>query len=221
MISGIILVNGQPAPNQQIILLSADMDHFIAGSVTDANGEYKLELSDSQLATSLVLVSKVNAPVLALDYRIIEPGLIQRQDFTFDNSSDSFCILQGNIVADDDKLPSSLEIAITPVHLDKIPSRLESFFLRRSKTVVDASFYVERISGNHFKLRVQKGSYRISGSHITYKGPVSTLPIPNGFIVDQILADGERTPISGEQFGGFILHVKRDREITMHLKILS
>jgi hypothetical protein len=198
------------------------MNQLLASTSTSIDGKYGIEFLPAEPADSMVIVVKIQGPVLALDHRLIKPGeFLNQQNFNINTSSDAFCTLEGEIIADGHDAPSYVEIAITPAHLNEVPSAIEKFFLRFDKGVTDASYYEEHVSSNHFKIKVQKGSYRISGQNIIYKGLDSTLPAPPNFIVGSIFADDEKEPLPGEQFGGFILDVSRNREILMHLKILS
>lgn len=222
IINGIVLLNGHGVPNVRVLLLSSDMNHLLASTSTSIDGKYGIEFLPAEPADSMVIVVKIQGPVLALDHRLIKPGeFLNQQDFNINTSSDAFCTLAGQIIADEHDAPSYVEVDITPAHLNEVPSAIEKFFLRFDRGIVNASYYEERISSNHFKIKVQKGSYRISGQYIIYKGPNSTLPAPPNFIVDSIFADDEKEPLPGEQFGGFILDVKHDRKILMHLKTLT
>jgi hypothetical protein len=219
VINGIVFLDGQCASNVRILLLSSDMNQLLASTSTSNDGKYEIKFSP---ADSVVLLVKIQGPVLALDYRLIKPGeFLNQQDFNINTTSDAFSILEGEIITDEHEAPSYVEVDITPAHLNAVPSAIEKFFLRFDKGVVDASYYEERVSSNHFKIKVQKGSYRISGQNIIYKGPDSTLPAPPNFIVGNIFADEEKDPLPGEQFGGFILDVRRDRKIRINLKILA
>jgi hypothetical protein len=218
-INGIVLLDGHRVPNARVLLLSSEMNQLLASASTSIDGKYEIKFSP---ADSVVLVVKIQGPVLALDHRLIKPGeFLSQQDFNINTSLDAFCTVEGEIITDEHEAPSYVEVDITPVHLNAVPSAIEKFFLRFDKGVVDASYYEERVSSNHFKIKVQKGSYRISGQNIIYKGPDSTLPALPNFIVGNIFADEEKDPLPGEQFGGFILDVRRDRKILMNLKILA
>jgi len=218
-LTGAVLLNGEAASDQCVMVLSADMDKFVTGAITDEDGNYKIELPYAERGKSVVLVVKIQGPVLALEHRVILPGTSgSRQDFAFNTAGKGFSTLQGTIVSDDGYVPPTLEIAITPIHLNDVPQPVENFFLRRDAGVVDASFYEKKITPDHFELRVQNGSYRISGVNIIYQRPVSTLQAPNSFIVDSVYADSETVSLPGEPMGGFILDIRSDRKISMHLK---
>ena len=222
MINGMVQLDGKGIANQLVLLLSSNMDQFIGSTATDDEGRYSIALPSVKSTSSVVLVAKIQGPVLALDYRVIQPGLfVNQQDFNIHTSSEAFCMLRAGIVADHIELPPFLEIAITPVHLDGIPSVLEQFFLRRSNNVVDASYYQKNLQGTHFELKMQRGSYRISGGHINYKGPDSVLPAPDNFIVGSILADGENNPLPGERLGGYLLEIKHDRKIDLKVEVFN
>ena len=221
-INGSVLLDGENMHGAIVLILSANMEQLVAATSTGLDGNYGIKISPAEPAKSVVLVVKIQGPILAMEQRLLEPGQFSnQQDFNIDTSSGDFCTLQGEIIADQPEKPSFVEITVTPAHLSGISPAIEKFFLRRDIGIVDASYYEEKVSGNNFELRVQKGSYRISGSNITYKRPVSTFPVMHSFIVDRIFADDEKTPLPGEQFGGFTLDLNNDRKIKMHLKILS
>jgi len=222
VINGIVLIDGCGVPNSCVLLLSSDMNQLLASTSTSIDGKYEMEFLPAEPADSLVIVVKIQGPVLALDHRLVKSGeFLNQQDFNINTSSDAFCTLEGEIIVNEHEAPPYVEVAITPAHLNEVPSAIEKFFLRFDKGVTDASYYEERVLSHHFKIKVQRGSYRISGQNIIYKGPNSTLPTPPNFIVGNVFADDEKDPLPGEQFGGFTLNVQRDRKISMHLKILS
>jgi hypothetical protein len=222
MISGMVLINGRGSDDQVVLVLSNDMTRLIASTTTGADGRYAIEMNTNGKNTSVVLVLKIQKPILALKFRRIEIRRdIPQQDFNVDTTSDEFCTLQGDIVTNQNELPPYVEISINPTHLNGIPSEIEKFFFRRSEKVVDADYYETRITDHHFELRLQRGIYRISGAHIVYKNEGMILPKTTSFVVDKIFADNEKIPLSGEKLGGFTLNVESNRKIKMHLEILS
>src|SRR6185312_2601736 len=221
VINGIVLLDGRATPNVRILLLSAEMDQYLASAITNSAGKYKIKLSTLEPGISMVLVAKVQAPVLAFDYQVIkfDQPVIQ-QDINIDTFAGNFSTLQGEIIADQAEMPPFIELSITPAHLDNIPPVLGRFFLERDNDTVDTSYYEESVSGNHFKVKVQHGTYRISGQYIIYKGPDSDLPATPNFIVQHIYADDKKDPLPGEPLGGYLLDIKHDRKINMHVQIL-
>lgn len=218
-LSGAVHVNDEAASNQCVMVLSAGMDNFVTSTSTDQDGNYTIGIPYSRHGMPVVLVVKIQGPVLAVEHRAITLVTASlSQNFIFNTAGAGFSTLQGSIIADGQSIAPSLEIAITPVHLDGVPQPVENFFLRRSRDVVDASFYERKVAGSRFELRVQNGSYRISGADIIYKGPTSPMQAPDNFIVDGVYAAGQKVSFPGEPMGGFSLEIKRDCKINMQLK---
>ena len=216
---GTVHLDGQPIREQQVMVLTRQMDKFLGAAVTDYEGFYEITMSSAD--SEVTVVSKIQGPVLAIEDKIIQitsPDL--RQNFNFNSSSNTFKVLQARIVTDGKQKPSSIDISITPIRMDGVSPGIEKFFLRREQEIVDSSFYDENIKDNHFILRVQNGIYRIAGARRIYKRPLAGLPDKDDFIVDTIFADGEKSPLAGEKMGGFLLDIHRDRKIDMHVNIM-
>lgn len=222
MISGMVLINGRGADDQVVLVLSNDMTRLIASTTTGTDGHYAIEMNTNGNDTSVVLVLKIQKPILALKFRKMEiKSSVLRQDFSIDTTSEEFCTLHGDIVANQNEMPSFVEVSISPTHLNEVPTEIEKFFFRRSEKVVDAAYYETKVIDHHFELRLQRGIYRISGAHIVYKNEGTILPKTTNFVVDKIYADDEKTPLPGEQLGGFTLNIESERKIKMHLGVLS
>jgi hypothetical protein len=223
MIGGTVLLNGHGVDNQVIMLLSKDMNRFLSSTVTNSDGSYSLKLSTKDMVdSSVVIVAKIQYPVLALAYHIVTlKEQMPQQDFNFDTSSEDFFSLKGEIIAEKLEMPPFIELSITPISFDGIPSPIEKFFIRRSERVVDASYYETKVENQSFEIKVQRGCYRIAGSYIIYKHPDINLSKRPNFVVGKIIEVDKRIPLTGEPLGGYKLNVHNNQKIKMYLEVFS
>ncbi len=178
VIIGMVVLDARPVAGQRVLLLSADMTQLIAATETDDAGRYRLEGSG-------VLVAKIQSPIIAMK---VAPST--QPDFHFDMNN--LCDLHIEIVPAPGIQANDIEIAITPVHLDGVPTPVEAFFLRREQRVVDSAYLETRTSARELDVRVQSGTYRIYGSRIVYRRPMSTVPFPPNLKAETVTVTVDR-----------------------------
>lgn len=222
ILHGKVMLDGNPAAGQLVIMLSADMNEFYNSTSTEMDGSYEIEIPLSCTGTTVVLVSKIQSPIVALDYLTGSIETADKQyDFNFDTAGGAFNTLYGEVLTDNFEFPPFVKINITPVHLDGIPQALEKFFLRREKAVVDGSYFEKKAEGKQFSIKLQKGTYRFSASYLIYKAANSTLDIPPNYITVSMLLNDKAIPNPKETLGAFIINITEDSFAKIFMKAIS
>jgi hypothetical protein len=69
-------------------------------------------------------------------------------------------------------------------------------------------------------LKLQPGTYRISANYLNYSRPLTVNPKFENYIASSIEADSESRPLPGDRYGGYLLEVKRERQITLTIRVV-
>jgi hypothetical protein len=220
VITGRVLIDNRPAPEQRVLLISGDMATLLGSTTTDERGEFALTPPANQ--TSGVLLVKVQGPLLAIAERAADfsEARARSQEFRFVSSGPGFHQLQATIATTAD-WPPYLRIVVNPVHLAGVSAPLERFFLRRDERIVEESFFHLQLEDRAFALTVQAGSYRIRGDYRLKNRDMMIHPPADDYVVTRVAvgSDGRVTP--GNPDAGFVVDVDRDQAVTLTISPIS
>ena len=213
MLTGLLELDGVAMAGRRVLLISGDMTRLIASTTTDDGGVFSFALPDLSGSTVVVL-AKIQGPVLSIAYRIIElpkHGLGPHR-ISIDSTSEAFHSIRGQMHFVEGR-PPYLLLHVDPLHLTGIPAPLERFFRTVDEHVIDSWFYQARLDDDSFELRVQNGIYRVDGQ---YFNKWDAQPgASQSHSLRQAMRDGEETLNFESPFESFTLNVDRDRHVEM------
>lgn len=220
MLTGLVQLDGQALTGSRVLLISGDMTSFLGSTTTSEDGAFEIAVPAGNQG-QVVLLLKIQGPVVGLVHRVIDlqnDGSAQ-QKFQINTSSQSFYNINGKVVSTSG-WPPYLNVSIDPVNVEGVPEPLEKFFRWQDERVVESVFYKHRVDGDTFKLRVMPGTYKIAASYLNYFRPEQTNPDSENYIASKAEADGESQPLPGERYSGYVLEVKRDREVVFTIDVV-
>lgn len=223
VVNGALLLDGQPLPRQRVLLISGEMNTLLASTTTGEDGAFTLDVPKEARRARVVLLVKVQGPVVAVVHRVVDlaENGNDPQEFRIDTDRDGFHTVAGT-VATTKGWPPSLDVFLNPVHVAGVPAELERFFNRRDERVVESTFFKTRLDGQEreFALTLAAGTYRIGGSHLNYNRPNLANPDFENYTVSRVDADGDPDPLPGNPSSGYELDVDRDRQVTMTIEVV-
>jgi hypothetical protein len=221
MLTGLLQLDGQPLSGQRVLLISGDMTKFLGSAMTDEDGEFEIAVPSEHRRGEVVLLLKIQGPVVALAHRVValERDGSGPHEFRLETSRDNFHSIDGEVVTASG-WPPYLTVFMDPVHVEAIPEPLEKFFHFQDEQVMESSFYKMRLDGSVFNLKVMRGTYRISASYLNYFRPLTVNPDFENYVATKAESDGEAQPLPGDPDGGYMLEVKRDRRITLSIEVV-
>ena len=215
VVTGRVEIDGQPAAERRVLLISGDMTTLLGSVATGAEGDFALAVPASAEGRAVLLV-KVQGPILAIAHRVVDLDRdgARSQEFEFDTNGAEVHELRATIATTVD-WPPFLRIVVDPVHLAGVPAPLERFFSWRDARVVEDSFYHLQVENRAFALRVQTGQYRIGGGYrIKNRQMAITPPFPD-YVVRDVAVAGAGLTGSGDADHDFVVDVDRDLDITL------
>lgn len=221
MLTGLVQLDGQALTGSRVLLISGDMTTFLASTTTSEDGTFEIAVPDEHQGSQVVLLLKIQGPVVGLLHRVIDlqnDGSNQ-QEFQLKTSSQAFHNLNGRVVSTSD-WPPYLNVLIDPVHVEGVPEPLEKFFRWQDERVVESTFFKQRVDGDTFNLQVMPGTYKIAANYLNYFRPQLTNPDFENYIASKAEADGESQALPGERYSGYELEVKRDRQIVFTIEVV-
>ena len=212
MLTGILKLDGVVMSGCRVLLISGDMTRLLASTTTDDGGVFRFASSELTESTVVVL-AKIQKPVVSISYRAIE---LARHGYgphtiSIDSSSDLFHSGRGHIDSTGGR-PPYLILHVDPVHLIGIPAPLEKFFRTIDEHVIESSFYKQRLDGNSFEVRVQGGVYRLDVGYFVKSGPGLDAEEQYGMtrVTDE---QGNPIELASPPYSSFVLNIDRDRRV--------
>jgi hypothetical protein len=194
VLTGRMEVDGRAAAGQRVLLVSGDMGTLLASAETSEAGAFELPLPGALAGDTIVLLAKVQGPLLAVAHRVVDLAADagRPQDFAFDSQGPEMHELHAAVSTTAD-WPPYLRIVVDPVELTGIPAPLARFFLRRDERVVEESFLHLHVEEREFTLRVQAGTYRIGGGYRIKSRLMATPPQVSDYVVGavEVTVDGD------------------------------
>lgn len=221
MLTGLVQLDGQALTGSRVLLISGDMTTFLASTTTSEDGTFEIAVPDEHQGSRVVLLLKVQGPVVGLLHRVIDlqNDTSEKKEFQINTSSQSFYNINGKVVSTSG-WPPYLNVSIDPVHVEGVPEPLEKFFRWQDERVVESVFFKQRVDGETFNLRVMPGTYKIAASYLNYFRPEQANPDSENYIASKAEADGESQPLPGERYSGYELEVKRDRQVVFTIDVV-
>lgn len=219
LINGILLLDGQPLANQDILLISADMARFLGSCATGPDGRFTCALSPRAAPAAVVVLAKVKASVVTVLYQAVEVPQAAPVEFRVDSQAD-FVTVTGSVDTAAGE-PPHLNVFINPVMIHGIPERLQHFFNQKAKGVVDGHFIETAIREPEFAFRVVPGVYAIGGAYLNYDRPMTVRPDYQNFIVQAVTVAPAAEQLAGDPYGGFRLRVTGDCQVRLTLRVVE
>jgi hypothetical protein len=221
MLRGLLQLDGQALAQQRVLLISGDMTNFLGSTTTDDAGEFEINVPSDHRHGEVVLLVKIQGPVVALVHRAIdlEHDGSGPHEFSLETARDDFHSIEGKIVTTSG-WPPYLTVFVDPVHVEGIPAPLEKFFRWKDERVIESTFFKMRLDGQVFDLKLLSGIYRIGANYLNYFLPSTENPDIENYVTRKLEADGESQTLPGEYYSGYMLDVKRDRQITLTIGVI-
>jgi hypothetical protein len=221
VVTGDVKLDGRALANQRVLLISGDMTRLLGSTTTGEDGRFAVDVPNGSGQNRIVLLVKLQGPVVALAHRVVDPAQDGEgpHEFLIETDRGDLHSVSGQVVTTSG-WPPYLTIFVNPVHVEGIPAELEAFFDRREAGVVESTFFKRRVDGQEFELKLQAGTYLIGGSHLNYQRPNLASPDFENYVVSRVEADGESEPLPGNPSSGYRLEVTRDRRITMTIEVV-
>lgn len=221
MLTGLVQLDGQALTGSRLLLISGDMTTFLDSTTTSEDGAFEIAVPDEHQGSQVVLLLKVQGPVVGLLHRVIDlqNEASYKEEFQLKTSSSDFHNLNGKVVSTSG-WPPYLNVSIDPVHVEGVPEPLEKFFRWQDERVVESTFFKQRVDGDTFNLRVMPGTYKLAANYLNYSRPQLTNPDFENYIATKAEADGESQSLPGERYSGYVLDVKRDRHVVFTIEVV-
>ena len=221
MLTGLVKLDGQALSDQRLLLISGDMMKFLGSTTSAEDGAFAIDVPAGHDSGQVVLLLKIQGPVVALAQRVIdlESEGWGPHEFLIDTTDGSFHNVEGE-VASTSGWPPYLNVFVNPVHVESIPEPLEKFFRWQDEQVLESTFYKLKVDGHSFNLRFRSGTYKIGADHLNYFRPSMENPDFENYVATRAEADGESQPLQGERYGGYLMEVKRDRQIVLTIEMV-
>jgi hypothetical protein len=219
LINGILLLDGQPLADQDILLISADMERFLGACATGPDGRFTYALSAHAAPAAVVVLAKVKASVATVLYQAVEVPQAAPVEFRVD-SQRNFVTVTGSVDTTAG-WPPHLNVFLNPVMIDGIPEQLQRFFRQKAKGVVGGYLIETAIREPAFALRVVPGVYAIGGAYLNYDRPMTVRPDYQNFIVQSVTVAPGGEQLSGDPYGGFRLSVAGDCQVRLALRVVE
>lgn len=221
MLTGLVQLDGQALSDSRVLLISGDMTSFLGSTTTSEDGTFEIAVPAEHQRSQVVVLVKIQGPVVGLLHRVVD---LQNNSgdplaFRIDTNSASFHKIEGRAISTSG-WPPYLNVFIDPVHVEDIPAPLEKFFRWQDERVVESTFFKLRIDGETFSLRVMPGTYRIGANYLNYFRPEIVNPDFENYRASKAEADGESQPLPGEPNSGYLLEVKRDRQVVFTIDVV-
>ena len=219
--TGLVQLDGQALPGGRVLLISGDMTRFLGSTTTDEDGAFEIAVPAEHRRSQVVLLLKVQGPVIALVHRLIdlEGDGWGPHEFRLDSAQGDFHNVSGEVLSTTG-WPPYLTMFVDPIHIETIPEPLEKFFRWQDERVVESYFFKKRLDGEVFSLKVMSGVYRVGASYLNYFRPEMVNPEFENYVAVRAEADGESQPLPGERNSGYLLDVKRDRHVVLTIEVV-
>ena len=221
MLTGLVQLDGKALTGSRVLLISGDTTTFLGSTTTSEDGAFEIAVPAEHQHGRVVLLLKIQGPVVGLLHRAIDlrNNGSEQQDFQLNTSSPAFHTLNGKVISTSG-WPPYLNVLIDPVHVEGVPEPLEKFFRWQDERIVESTFFKMRVDGDTFNLRVMPGTYKIAAHHLNYFRPTLTNPDFDNYIASKAEADAESQSLPGDRDSGFVLEVKRDRQVVFSIDVV-
>ncbi len=222
LLTGLLQLDGQPLSQQRVLLISGDMKELLASTTSGDDGVFKVTIPDGKVHKEVVLLVKVQGPVIALGYRNVKLGKerVESKKVEFNFHEGDFSTIRSEIRTTSG-WPPYLNVYVNPVHLEGIPEPLEKFFNEIDEETVESSFYEARVDGREFELKVMRGTYRVGADYINYSRPMIVNPEFENYVVSSIEVDREEAPLEGQPLSGYLIDLNKDRDVVMTIEPIA
>jgi hypothetical protein len=219
MVTGFVQIDGQPSADQRVLLISREMSRLLGSTTTGKDGRFEMTTPTGQ--KRVMLLVKLQGPVIGVVHRVVECDDVRPAsiEVKVDTGGGDFHRVRSTVVTTLG-WPPFLVITVDPVHVASIPEPLEQFFNQRDDRVVEAHFFAMQLQGREFELILQSGTYRIGGNYINHRRSMLVKPDLQDYAIGRVEGDNENQPLAGNRYSGYLLEVKRDRELTMTVEII-
>lgn len=219
VVVGVLLLDNQPLPNQDVLLISEKMEKLLGVCMTAPDGQFGITLPAGNSPSKAILLAKVKGEFVTVIHKVIELVQANPVEIKVDTGKDFFTI-EGRINSSVG-WPKYSNIFLDPLKVDGVPEQLERFFKQKSQGVFDSHFLEIPVQEGSFSFRVKRGIYRIGGEYINYDRPNIVNPDFNNYVVNKVTFVTGNGPLSGDPYSGFILEVKGDSRVTLSLRIVK
>src|SRR6266851_1665045 len=95
-INGVLLLDNRPSPDQEILLISEQMDKFLGASLTNSAGQFSFAVPLEDGLTRAILLAKVKSDVVTLSQKLIEIPQAHPIEINIDTNN-QFFNLEGKV----------------------------------------------------------------------------------------------------------------------------
>ncbi len=219
IITGILLIDDLPFPEQEILVISEDMNTFLASCLTDAHGQFTFVLPKENSPSRAILLVKVKSNVVTLSQELIEIPQANPIKINIETKQ-HFLRLEG-IIESAEGWPEYINIFLDPVEINDIPGELERFFKQTGSDTFESHFLEVPVSERTFLFRVKAGKYKVGGEYIDSDRPNIVTPNFDNYIVDTVILDSPTSQLNGDPYGGFLLEVNVDCRVILSLRVVE
>lgn len=217
IVRGILLVDDQPLTDQQLLLISANMDRLLAVATTGPDGRFEFSLP-AQGESKAIVLAKITGGFVAPVHRYIDLPQTSPLEISIDTQS-SFEL--GVTVESSSGYPETLNVFLDPVTVAGEPGQLHRFFKQVDQQVFSSHFFEMPVADQAFSFRVRAGTYKIGANYIVEERPMMDNPAFQNFVTNTAVLLPEANQLAGDSYDGFVVTVDKDVNVVLSLRVLD
>lgn len=215
-VRGTLTVDGQPVPDQPVLLLTDEPVSLLGSATTGSDGRFDLAVpADS--SSALAVLARVSTPqVLAALVAEVGAG---GGKLDLSVGTDDVIPVSWHLEVDG-RWPPFVTLTAQPLELSGVPARFQAMFTRRSAQVVDAYFFSRNEESADLELRMQPGRYRLNASYVNRSRPNLVNPDFDNVVTAEVEVSGAADVTGSDPSAGVEVDLLAPARVTFRLRVL-
>jgi len=219
IVKGTLLVDGQPSQDQELLLISADMNKLLAVSASGPDGSFEFAFPAPQKDSNAIVLAKLRRDFAGVVHRQVDLLQAAPLEIEVETKTDSFnleVMIESSV-----GYPEHLDVFLDPIIVAGVPEQLTRYFKQVDRGIFTSHFLERLIDDRAFDVRVMAGTYKIGGHYIIEDRPMLVNPTSENFIGSSATVEPYASPLEGDPDGGFALTVDNDCRVVFTLRVLE
>jgi hypothetical protein len=216
IIAGMLSVDGQPIPDQSLMLVDPVKNVIVATTETDEDGHFTIAYKAPQDGHDYTLLAKFRHEDIATveAKEIMTTANHPKVDFQL--SSSDLIAIEGKVKAKRMK-PMQYLLDIDLVKVQGVDPKLIPFLKRETENIIRWNYQTRDIRSDTFRILTKPGTITVDATRVYLDDPLAVAHRRN-YVSERVRVMPQKMELSGKPYIGFSLEVNAPTKIEVIMK---